>query len=110
MSNLCANESLAQEFLIQTQQLIDTLQSNGSFTRFLEDRAQGIAYIENSANNDLASSNCTAYFNGLKTAKDADRIVAQKNREYYGIAAKAMRKIIRNLRGESDTSSSENND
>lgn len=111
MSRLCANQTVAEEFLSQTQQLINTLRSNGSFTRFLADRAQGIAYIENSENADLLATNCTAYFNGLKAAKDADRILAGTNRDFYGAAAKAMRQIIRNLFGGfGKPDSSENDD
>lgn len=90
---------MAQQFLTQTQQLISTLQSNGSFTRFLEDRAQTIAYIQNADNTALLSSNCTAYVTGLQNAKSADRAAGDVQRQYYRSATNAMKQIIRNLFG-----------
>ncbi|CAF1502328.1 unnamed protein product [Rotaria magnacalcarata] len=71
-SKLCANSSLAQAFLSNSQAVITQLNSNGSFAQFLQQKAQEVAYIENSANVALLSSNCTQYFNGLATAQNAD--------------------------------------
>ena len=98
-SKLCANQSTASSFLNQTQQLINTLQANGSFTQFLADRAQGVAYILSSDNAALLSSNCTAYFIGLNSATNADQTALQAKLQYYQIADNALKAIIRSLIG-----------
>ncbi|CAF5227952.1 unnamed protein product, partial [Rotaria magnacalcarata] len=44
-TKLCANSTVAQSFVTQTQQVIANLQSNGSFTQALQNRANAIAYL-----------------------------------------------------------------
>ena len=98
-TKLCANQSLADAFLAQMQELINTLQTNGSFTQVLADRAQEIAYIQSATNTALLSSNCTAYFTGLTTAINADRAVVKTREQYFRAAADATKQIIVNLIG-----------
>jgi hypothetical protein len=90
---------LAQAFLTQTQQLITTLTTNGSFTQFLGQHTQATAYIQNAANTNLLSSNCTGYFVGLKAAKILDQQAAQAQQQYQQIAVQAFFQIIQSLVG-----------
>jgi hypothetical protein len=96
---LCANASLAQSFLTQIQQLINTLQSNGSFTQVLQARANEIAYIQNATDVALLSSNCTAYFIGLQNAKALDKLAGDQQEQYTWIAANLFSQIIQSLFG-----------
>ena len=98
-AKVCADQTLAQELLKQMKELFDTLESDESFTQVLGDRAKEIAYIRSSSNAKLLSSDCTAYFNGLKSAVDADRVVVEARLQYYHIAAEAMMKIVQKLFG-----------
>ncbi|CAF3441816.1 unnamed protein product [Rotaria socialis] len=98
-SKLCANNSLAQAFLSKNQAAFTQLKSNGSFAQFLEEKAQEVAYIQNSPNVALLSSNCTQYFNGLATARNADRQKERQQREYERIGANLLRQIIPTIFG-----------
>jgi len=99
VSELCANATLAQAFLTQTQQLIATLTTNASFTQFLQQHTQATAYIQNAANGNLLSSNCTGYFSGLQAAKSLDQQAAQAQQQYQQIAVQAFFQIIQSLVG-----------
>ena len=81
------------------RQLIDNLQSNGSFTNILADGAQQVAYIQSSSSTALISSNCTGFFFGLQNAKDADRDALVEKFQYYRIAIDAVMQTLRNLLG-----------
>ena len=97
MAKLCSNPTMAQTVLTKIQQLISTFQSNGSFAQVLADRANEVAYIQSSTNAALLSSDCTAFFTGLKNAKDADDTAMKARFQYYQIAATAMMQTIRSL-------------
>ena len=99
LSRFCGNKTAAEVFLTQIRQWFNTLQSNGSFTQVLADRAQVVTYIQSSDNADLLSSNCTGYFIGLKSAIDADRVVLERRFQYYRFADDGIMQIIRNLLG-----------
>ncbi|CAF1215905.1 unnamed protein product [Rotaria magnacalcarata] len=98
-SKLCANSSLAQAFLSKSQAVITQLNSNGSFAQFLQQKAQEVAYIQNSANVALLSSNCTQYFNGLTTAQKADMETERQQREYENIGTHLLQQIIPTIFG-----------
>ncbi|CAF2785911.1 unnamed protein product [Rotaria sp. Silwood2] len=97
VSNICANDTLTQSFLNQTRQLINDLQSNGSFTQVLQERAQFISYIQNDNNTELFLSNCTEYFNGLKSAKILDKQALEQEKQYEQIANRLFRQIIQSF-------------
>ncbi len=99
VTQLCDNATLAQDFLTEIQALITTLQSNGSYSQVLTNHAQEIAYIQNSNDSALLSSNCTAYFAGLKAAKQADQAAIQLQQQYQSAAAQAFFQIIQSLVG-----------
>ena len=104
----CNNATLGSSFLTQIQQLITTLQSNGSFTQVLSAHANAIAYLTNSANTALLSSNCTAFCSGLQAAKQADQAAGQVQQQYARSAGQAVSQIIQSLyggkgRGDSDS-------
>jgi hypothetical protein len=90
---------LAQSFLTQVQQLITTLQTNGSFGQVLTSVAQEVAYIQNSTDAALLSTNCTAYFAGLNSAIQADQQAAQIQLQYQLIAAQQFSQIVYTLVG-----------
>jgi len=90
---------LAQSFLTQVQQLITTLQTNGSFTQVLANQAQEVAYLQNSTDSTLLSSNCTAYFAGLNNAIQADQQALQTQLQYQQIAAQQLFQIVYSLVG-----------
>ncbi|CAF4795708.1 unnamed protein product [Rotaria sp. Silwood1] len=96
-SNLCSNDTVAQSFLTQTRQVINDLQSNGSFAQALQKRAQFISYIQDDNNAEQLSSNCTEYFNGLKNAKNLDKQALEQERQYEQIANSLFRQIIQSL-------------
>ncbi|CAF3312834.1 unnamed protein product [Rotaria socialis] len=93
-SKLCGNNSLAQAFLSKSQAVFAQLNSNGSFAQFLQQKAQEVAYIQNSANVALLSSNCTQYFNGLAAAQNADMQKERQQRVYENISASLLQQII----------------
>jgi len=90
---------LAQDFLADIQALITTLQSNGSYSQVLTNHAQEIAYIQNSTDAALLSTNCTAYFAGLNSAIQADQQAAQIQLQYQLIAAQQFSQIVYTLVG-----------
>jgi hypothetical protein len=90
---------VASEFLTQVQQLISTLNSNGSFGQVLTARAQEVAYLTNTANAATLTSNCTAFFTGLQSAKATDQAAAQVQFQYTQIAAQAFFQIVQSLVG-----------
>ncbi|CAF1573425.1 unnamed protein product [Rotaria magnacalcarata] len=98
-SQLCANSSLAQAFLSKNQAVFTQLNSNGSFAQFLQQKAQQVAYIQNSANAALLSSNCTQYFIGLTTAQYADMQKERQQQEYENIATRLVQQIIPTIFG-----------
>ncbi|CAF2042584.1 unnamed protein product, partial [Rotaria magnacalcarata] len=93
-SKLCGNSSLAQAFLSKSQAVIAELKSNGSFAQLLQQKAQEVAYMQNSANVALLSSNCTQYFNGLTAAKHADMKTQRQQHKYERIGAHLLQQII----------------
>ncbi len=107
VSELCANGSLAESFLDQTRQLITSLESNGSYSNVLADRAQEITYIQSADNAALLSTNCTGFFSGLKNAKNLDGQAQQQQRAYQRTAGRLFYQIIQSLVGENDQSSEE---
>ena len=60
LGKICGNSTVLQSFVTQLQQLFTTLQSNGSFTQVLADRAQEVAYIQSATNAALIATNSTA--------------------------------------------------
>ncbi|CAM2702316.1 unnamed protein product [Rotaria socialis] len=98
-SKLCANISLAEEFLSNIQAVITQLNLNESFAQFLQQKVQEVAYIENSTNVALLSSNCTQYFNGLTTAQNADMEAKRQQQEYEDIGTRLLQQIIPTIFG-----------
>ncbi|CAF2492047.1 unnamed protein product [Rotaria sp. Silwood2] len=98
-SILCANDTLAQEYLTQTRQVINSFRSNETFTEALQNRQQVIAYIENENNEDLLSSNCTAFFIGLKSARNLDMDAMNLQRQLERIVGSSLFNIIQSLIG-----------
>ncbi len=101
---------MASTFFGEVQQLITTLQGNGSFAQVLAARAQAIAYVTNSANTALLSSNCTAFFSGLQAAKKADQAAAQVQQQYFRIAGQALFALIQSVTGGSNHGDSNSNE
>ncbi|CAF3454873.1 unnamed protein product [Rotaria sp. Silwood1] len=98
-SKLCANDTWAQSYLTQTRQTISSLRSNGSFAQALQNRQQAIAYLEDENNTDLLSSNCTAFFSGLESARKSDRDALDLQRQQDFAVGRALFNIIQSLVG-----------
>ncbi|CAF3031697.1 unnamed protein product [Rotaria socialis] len=98
-TKLCANSTVAQSFLTQTQQVIANLRSNGSFTQALQNRANAIAYIGNQANGDLLSSNCTSFFSGLRNAKALDKKAVATAIRLDNTAQRLLSRVVKSLLG-----------
>jgi hypothetical protein len=98
-TKLCANSSLAQSFLTQTQQLITDFQSNGSYTQVLQSRAQEISYVQDANNANLLSSNCTGFFVGLGDAQSADKLAEDQQKQAARTAGQLLIQIIVSLVG-----------
>lgn len=98
-SNLCNNGTLAQSLVANIQAFITTLETNGSFTGVLQQHNQAIAYIQNSANTNILSSNCTAYFNGLTNALKLDKIAEEQEENYEESVYRQLRQILQSVIG-----------
>jgi hypothetical protein len=107
VSELCANETLAESFLTQTRELITTLESNGSYSNVLADRAQEITYIQSATNAALLSTNCTGFFSGLNNARSLDSQAQQQQQAYQRTAGRLFWQIIQSLVGGNEQSSEE---
>jgi len=107
VSELCANETLAESFLTQTRALITTLESNGSYSNILADRAQEITYIQSATNAALLSTNCTGFFSGLNNARNLDSQAQQQQQAYQRTAGRLFWQIIQSLVGGNEQSSEE---
>jgi len=79
--------------------LITNLQSNGSFTDVLTERATEIAYLQDTSNDGLLTSNCTAYFTGLDSARQTDRTAVEAKQQYFRAAQQAFFEILRSIIG-----------
>lgn len=96
---LCDNSTIAESFLPKVRELIRTLQGNSSFTKILEMKSNQIAFILNEENTALISSNCTAFFDGLRTARNQDRETMMTVKNYGRIAQRLFMKLVRSLTG-----------
>jgi hypothetical protein len=93
-TKLCDNITDAVAFINKTRQLINALETNGSYTEVLEEHAHAIAYIESSTTFALLSSNCTAYFAGLNAAGILDAEAAYQEQMYENNASRLFGKIL----------------
>ncbi|CAF1091562.1 unnamed protein product [Rotaria sp. Silwood1] len=103
LSKLCDNITVAQTYVTQLQGNITALVNNGSFTTWLQQHVQEVAYIQNASNTDLLLSNCTAYFSGLLAARALDQTAQDQQKQYMTIADRligdVLRQFIRKGRG-----------
>ena len=93
-SKLCEDKIAAQLIHTQIQEVIITLENNGSYDRVLDKFAQSIAYIKNNSNEDLFFSNCLAYYNGLNNARKDDRKAEELQEQYEEHANSLLRQIL----------------
>lgn len=98
-TKLCNNVTTAQSFVNQTRSQITVLSTNGSFTNFLQNHAQAVAYLQNTGNDGLISTNCTGYFTGLQAANTIDVNNELQIRNYTIIANNAIKSILFNIIG-----------
>ncbi|CAF2994087.1 unnamed protein product [Rotaria sp. Silwood2] len=98
-STLCANTTLAALYVTQIQAIITQLINNGSFTDWLQQHAQEVAYFQNADNTALLSSNCTGYFSGLDAARALDMTAQNQREQYTKIGNGLFRDILHNLVG-----------
>ncbi|CAF1087970.1 unnamed protein product [Adineta steineri] len=96
-TKICANDSIAQQFLTQTQALITQLQGNSSFAQVLACRQNEINFINDANSASLLSSNCTGFFDNLKAAKELDEEAAEEQKSLAEDAKKAFWAIWKGL-------------
>ncbi len=97
-SNICDDKTQADSFVIKIRQLINTLETNGSYTEILNKHVHAIAYIESSSTEVLISSNCTEYFNGLNAARKLDTKAEEQQAELEDNANRLFSKILQSFR------------
>lgn len=79
--SLCANSTVAQAYLTQVLSLITNLQLNSTYNPVLQLQSPNfVSYLQNTTNQALLSTNCTAFVTNLKMAKLADEL-AERIRE-----------------------------
>lgn len=72
-ASLCANSTIAPSYVTKVVTIINSLQANATTNAFLQrERANFVAYVKNTVNQVLASTNCTGFLTGLKSAMEAD--------------------------------------
>ena len=86
-------------YLNNTDNLINSLQGNASYTSVLQlTTANFIAYIRSPSNRGLLSSNCTAFVAGVRTAKLADiagrRMMKNIDREIHERIRQVPRTVV----------------
>ncbi|CAF4453501.1 unnamed protein product, partial [Adineta steineri] len=96
-TKICANDSIAQQFLTQTQALITQLQGNSSFGQVLACRQNEINFINDANSASLLSSNCTGFFDNLKAAKQVDEQAQEQQKDLAEDAKKAFWAIWKGL-------------
>ena len=99
VSELCKNQSLAQEFLTKLRELITTLESNDTNAEVLEERANAVAYVKSDTNAAVLSSNCTGYFDGLKHARKLDAQAEAQQEIYEENAERLYKKMLQSIFG-----------
>ncbi|CAF3090235.1 unnamed protein product [Rotaria sp. Silwood2] len=98
-SILCTNTTLAQLYVTQVQAIITQFINNGSFTDWLQQHAQEMAYFQSDANTVLLSSNCTGYFRGVDVVRALDTTAQNQREQYTKIANGLFEDILLNLVG-----------
>ncbi|CAF1002046.1 unnamed protein product [Rotaria sordida] len=93
-SRLCANSTVVQLYVKQTQAVITQLNNNGSFTDFFEKRKEETSYLQNADNTAVLTSNCTKYFKDLDAARTRDKIAQNQRDRYTEIANRLLDNIL----------------
>ena len=75
-ASLCANRTIAPTYVSRVVSVINSLQANVTTNALLQrNKPNFVAYLKNTSNQVLASSNCTAFVAGVKNAMAADGII-----------------------------------
>ena len=98
-TSICNNSITRDAYLNNTDNLINSLQGNASYTSVLQfTTANFIAYIRSPSNRGLLSSNCTAFVAGVRTAKLADiagrRMMEKIDREIHERIRQVPRTVV----------------
>lgn len=73
--SICSNSTTAQSYLSQALSLITNLQANATTNAVLQQQYPNfVAYLKNTSNQALLTSNCTSFVSNLKVAQRADKI------------------------------------
>ncbi|CAF0968552.1 unnamed protein product [Didymodactylos carnosus] len=73
-----SNVTQAQILYIQGQLLLTALQANSSYTTLLNSYTRTVAYIKNSANQQLFFNNCALFVNGLQQSMMQDKTLSKQ--------------------------------
>ena len=96
----CMNSTIAQSYLAQTLSLLNTLQRNSLYNSVLQvEMGNFVSYLRNATNQALLRRNCSAFINGLKAAKSADRAAKRTRRRIAFDIQRQLRMITRNATG-----------
>jgi hypothetical protein len=96
-TKICANNTIAQMFLNQTQNVIKELKANASYTEVLRRRAATVAYLENENGATQLAANCTEYLRGLQTARQTDRQTEKEHEKYDQDAIRRVKEVLQSL-------------
>lgn len=74
LEKICSDPDAAQEYLKQILSVIESLEANSTYTAVLQSQsANFLRYIKDSTNQNSLKENCEGFFDGLKSARKADK-------------------------------------
>lgn len=73
-AKICSDTDAAQDYVKQTIELIDKLEANSTYAPILQKQSPNLLrFLKDSTNQQLFKTKCEDFFQGLKTARKADR-------------------------------------
>ncbi|CAF3710762.1 unnamed protein product [Rotaria sp. Silwood1] len=97
-SKFCSNNTLAQIYLTDILSVIDVLQANSSYDSILKlQSANFIAYLKNTANQELLRNDCETFIKGLQTAKKADKTAQRVQQHLAATIHKKIKQVAREV-------------
>ena len=101
-TSVCSNITSAQSYLTQILPIINSLLANSTYKPILESGwTNYIAFLQNTTNQALLSSNCTVYVANLKAAVVADDNAERIRDDIASIIDKKFEQVARNATGNS---------
>jgi hypothetical protein len=98
LSKFCSDNTIAQAYLTQILSVINTLEGNSSYNSILKTRSVNfITYLKDTANQALLRTDCEAFIQGLKAAKNADKQAERTEKHLASTIRKQFKQIARDV-------------